>query len=317
MKVGIIGAGAMGCLFGASLARQSNEIWLVDIWEEHIQHINRSGLTVTDRDGSRTVQCNATTSTDNVGPCDLVIISTKYNQTHSAVQKALPLITENTFLMTVQNGIGNVDIIAEYVDPRQIVFGLTTLGSVLQGPGSIEVTFSHGAVTHVWSLQGEPTENLNKVITTLNESGLVVHLSPDVRERIWKKVCLNAGFSVITAITSLNCGDCIAQPHVLELIRGLIDEITAIASRDGVAIDSDEAYHYVVTLAQEAPEHRTSFLMDLLHQRKTEIDSLNGAIVAEATTYNLDVPYNKAIVSIVKTLENTYKTRVRTHYASS
>jgi 2-dehydropantoate 2-reductase len=97
------------------------------------------------------------------------------------------------------------------------------------------------------------------------------------------------------------------------LIRGLIDEICAVALREGVVIDSDEAYRYVVKLAQEAPEHRTSFLMDLLLSRKTEIDSLNGAIVAKATMYNLDVPYNRAIVSIVKTLENTYETRIRIH----
>jgi 2-dehydropantoate 2-reductase len=98
---------------------------------------------------------------------------------------------------------------------------------------------------------------------------------------------------------------------VLDLIRGLINEICAVASMEGVVIDSDEAYRYVVTLAQEAPEHRTSFLMDLLLLRKTEIDSLNGAIVAKAMTHDLDVPYNKAIVSIVKTLENTYETRIR------
>ncbi len=314
MKVAIIGAGAMGCLLGASLAQQNNQIWLVDIWEEHIQQIKRIGLTVTDRNGSLTIKCNATTSTDDVGPCDLVVISTKYHQTRSAVQKALPLITENTLLMTVQNGIGNVDIIAGYVNPRKIIFGLTTLGSVLTGPGSIEVSFSHGAVTHLWPLRGEPTKDINKVITTLNESGLVVYLSADVRVRIWKKICLNAGFSVITAITGLTCGDCIAQPHALDLIRGLIDEICTVASKDGVLIDSDEAYRYVVGLAQEAPEHRTSFLIDIVLQRKTEIDCLNGAIVAKATKYNLDVPFNKAIVSIVKTLENTYETRIRTHH---
>jgi len=306
MKVGIIGAGAMGCLLGSYLAQQSNEVWLIDIWEEHIQQINKSGVTVKRPESSIRVKCLATTKAEDVGPCDLVILSTKYHQTRSAVQNAPSLMNDSTFLMTIQNGIGNVDIIAEYVDSRQIVFGLTTLGSVLSGPGSIEVTFVKGAVTHVYPLRDAPTEGLKKIIEDVNATGLVVYLSPDVKMRIWEKVCLNAGFSVVTAVVGLNAGDCVAQPSVRELIEGLIYEISAVASKEGVSIDPEEAFRYVMDLARKAPEHRTSFLMDLIQQRKTEIDSLNDAIVKKAGAYSLDVPYNKAIVSIVKTLENTY-----------
>jgi len=310
MKVGIMGAGAMGCLLGASLADGRNEIWLVDVWEEHVRKLRKSGLTVSEGEADRTVPCNATTSPEAVGPCGLVIISTKFHDTESATRGALPLITPDTIVLTVQNGIGNVEIISQHVDPGRIVFGLTTLGSVLRGPGWIEVTFSQGAETHVWTLKGEPTGEMRQFVGALNKSGLQIRLSSDVEERIWKKVCLNAGFSVLTAITQLSCGDLISQTASLSLIRGLIQEICHVAEKEGVKIDAEESYRYVVNLAHEAPQHKTSFLMDVIRHRKTEIDSLNGAIIEKAEKHHLAVPHNKTISNLVRIIENTYKERI-------
>jgi 2-dehydropantoate 2-reductase len=306
MKVGIVGAGAMGCLFGSFLARAGQEVWLVDIWEDHISRIKHQGLKVVGKGKSDTVRVRATTHASDVGICDLVLVSTKFNHTRTAVQNAGSMINPETLVMTVQNGLGNVDIIAEFVDPRQIIFGLTTLGSVVRGPGEIEATFSEGAPTYVWPLKREPDDQVRQVIDTFRQTGLLFELSPDVRKEIWKKVCLNAGLSVPLAIPRLKCGDFIAQPSSLELIRGLVAEIATVAGKEGVAIEPEEAYEYVVSLAKQAPEHRPSPLMDVLNRRKTEVDCLNGAIVDIAKRHGVEVPYNTAIFHLIRIIESTY-----------
>jgi 2-dehydropantoate 2-reductase len=306
MKFGIVGAGAMGCLLGSFLGKVKEDVWLVDIWEDHVARIKKNGLMVMKEGRSEIVRIPAATHPEEVGICDVVIISTKFHHTRTAVQSASCMIGDETVVMTIQNGIGNVEIISEFVNSRQIIFGLTTLGSVIKGPGMIEVTFSQSADTFVWPLVGEPWDKVQKAISAFNRAGLNFHLSPDVRERIWKKLCLNASLSVVLAIPRLKCGDFINQPSSFELIKGLVDEIVAVANNEGVILNPEEAYEYVLTLGKQAPDHLPSPLMDVLNRRKTEIDCLNGAIVEKAKQWGIEVPYNTVIYHLVKIIESTY-----------
>jgi len=306
MKFGIVGAGAMGCLLGSFLVRANGEVWLIDVWEEHVSQIKNRGLTVISQGKSDTFSIRATTDPREVGICDVVIISTKFHHTRSAVQNALCIIGDDTIVMTIQNGIGNVEIISEFVNPRKIIFGLTTLGSVSKGPGKIEATFLYEADTYVWPLVGEPNEKIKNVINHFNKAGLHFYLSSDVKERIWKKLCLNASLSITVAIPKLKCGDFISQSSSLELVKGLVYEIVAVANQEGVTIKPEEAYEFVMTLAHQAPEHIPSPLADILNHRKTEIECLNGAVVEKAKKYGIEVPYNSAIYHLIKIIENTY-----------
>ncbi|NIS71898.1 MAG: 2-dehydropantoate 2-reductase [Proteobacteria bacterium] len=306
MKFGIVGAGAMGCLLGSLLVRAGNEVWLVDIREEQVSRIRDHGLTVISKGKPEIIRIRATTNTRDVGICDVVIISTKFHHTRTAIQDAGSLIDDETLVMTIQNGIGNVETISEFVDQKQILFGFTTLGSVTRGPGEIEATFSDEAVTHIWPLTGEPDQRVKDVVNVFKQAHLSFHLSPDVREQIWKKLCLNASFSVPLAIPRLKCGDFINQPASLDLIRALVSEIAAVANKEGVDINPEEAYEYVVGLARQAPNHLPSPLIDVINHRKTEIDCLNGAIVEKARSHGIEVPYNTAIYHLIKIMEDTY-----------
>jgi len=306
MKFGIVGAGAMGCLLGSFLARAGKDVWLVDVWEDHVSHLREHGLTVVTHGKSDTVSIHATIDPRDVGICDVVIICTKFHHTRTAILNALSMIDGSTLVMTIQNGIGNVETISEFVNREQIIFGLTTLGSVIKGPGKIEATFSDEAITYLWPLSRAPDDRTRELVETFRQAGLDFHLTPDVRERIWRKLCLNASLSLPLAIPRLKCGDFIDQPSSHDLVRNLVSEIAAVANMEGVAIDAEEAYEYVVTLAKQAPDHLPSPLVDVLNHRKTEIDCLNGAIVAKANRHNIEVPYNTAIVHIIKIIENTY-----------
>ncbi len=310
MKVGIVGAGAMGCLFGGFLARELQEVWLVDIWKDHVNQINEEGLCVRIKEKCEAIIIKATTNPKDVGACDLVVISTKYDSTQDAVKDALAMISDETVVVTLQNGLGNLDIIAEFVDEEKIVYGVTTLGSILKGPGIIEATVTDEGKTYLWPLKGEPNGKIRNAIDTFNHAGLNFILSPDVKERIWKKLCLNAGLSVPLAIFRLNCGDYIKQSHALELTRCLVSEIVTVAAMEGVKLDPELIYQEIVELAKKAPDHRTSALLDILNHRKTEIDVINGAILNKAKQNNISIPYNSVVYSIIKVLENTYDYRI-------
>jgi 2-dehydropantoate 2-reductase len=311
MKFGIVGAGAMGCLLGSYLARAENDVWLVDIWEGHVSRIRDRGLNVVSRGKSHTISIHATTDPRDVGICDVVVISTKFHHTRTAIQDARCMIDGKTLVMTIQNGIGNVETISEFVDRKKILFGFTTLGSVIKGAGEIEATFSDQAVTHLWPLAGEPSERVRDVVDAFNRAGLSFHLSRDVRKGVWEKICLNASLSMPLAIPRLKCGDFINQPSSLDLIRGLVFEIATVANKEGVTIDPEEAYETVLTLAKQAPDHLPSPLIDVLNHRKTEVDCLNGAIVERAKKHRIEVPYNTVIYHLIRIIENTYDKGVR------
>ena len=311
MRVGILGAGAMGCLLGSFLAKVSQEVCLVDVWEEHVSLINKKGLTVTTRGVSETFTIRATTNSGDLGVCDAIIVSTKFHQTREAVRNAASMIGENTLVMTIQNGIGNVEIITEFVKGSRILFGLTTLGSIIKGPGAIEITFLEGAHTYLWPLEGTPSRETKRLVDLFHQAGLQFALTPDVRERIWKKLSLNAGFSVLTAIPRLKCGDFIGQTPSLELVKGLVFEIATVAGKEGVLIDPEATYQYVIDLARQAPDHLTSTLIDVLNHRKTEIDCLNGAVVAKAKAHGIEVPYNTVICNLIRISEETYDKALR------
>jgi len=306
MKFGIVGAGAMGCLLGSFLAKARKDVWLVDVWKDHVTRLKEHGLTVVTHGTSDTVSIHATTDTRDVGICDVVIISTKFHHTRRAIQNAHSMIGGSTLVMTIQNGIGNVETISEFVKKEQIIFGLTTLGSVIKGPGKIETTFSDEATTHLWPLSETPDDRTRELVETFRQTGLDFRLAPDVRERIWEKLCLNASLSLPLAIPRLKCGDFIGQPSSLELIRSVVSEIVAVANKEGVTIDLEETYEYIVALAKKAPDHLPSPLVDILNHRKTEIDCLNGAVVAKAKRHHIEVPYNTAIVHLIRIIENTY-----------
>ncbi len=311
MKFGIVGAGAMGSLLGSFLARAKEDVWLIDIWKDYVSRINDQGLTVISKGKSDVVPIRATTNPRDVGICDVVIVSTKFHHTRAAVENALCLIGNDTVVMTIQNGIGNVEKISELVNEKQIVFGLTTLGSVMRGPGKIEATFSDEAATYIWPLIGEPDDKARNLIDSFRRAGLDFHLARDVRDRIWKKLCLNASLSMVLAIPRLKCGDFINQPSSLELIRGLVFEIVAVASKEGIAIEPEETYEYVLALARQAPDHLPSPLVDVLNSRKTEIECLSGAIVERARKYKVEVPYNTAVYHLIKIIENTYDKAIK------
>jgi len=310
MKICVVGAGAMGCLLGGYLARSGHEVWLTSPSMDHIGALREQGLGFRHGDSVDRISVNAANNPADAGVCDLVLVMTKSKDTLAAIEKATPAIGDGTYVATLQNGIGNVEQLSSVVDPARILFGVTSLGAARTGPGEIEGTALDGAKTFVWSVADEPSNVLTEFVNSLIAAGLDVAEAPDVKERVWRKLCLNCCISALAAVTGLKVGPLVEMSSARTLIRNLVEEVTAVAAKEDVTLDADSIFNELIEDSRRFADHAPSILMDVLSQRKTEIDCLNGAIVRTGAKLGIPTPYNAAITSLIETIEQSYGNRI-------
>lgn len=309
MKICIVGAGAMGCLFGGYLARAGHEVWLVARSADHIQALVRRGLILRHDGRCYEIPVSASHEPGDAGICDAVMVMTKSSDTAAAMEHALPAIGAATSVVTLQNGVGNVETLTRFVSSERILFGVTALAAVRPAPGEIDVTAFDGAKTFVWSPADWRTPELERYVAALTDAGFDAVVAPDIRNRIWRKLCLNAGVSALAAVIGLKAGALIVPESARELIRCLVREICAVAEKEGVDLDAGAMYADVVDECRRYPGHAPSILVDVVAGRKTEVDCLNGAIVEIAARHDVATPYNRAIASILSAIEQSYVQR--------
>lgn len=311
MKIVVVGAGAMGSLFAGYLGGRENEVWAYDIWGEHTESIRRHGLRMVRGGAERRVRLHATTDPAEPGPADLVLLFVKYGDTRRAVRDSLSMIAGHTSVLTLQNGIGNVEIIREFVPEDRVLFGLTTLTSELLGPGLIEESFHGRGETYLWPLNGRVDDRAEGICAELNRCGIHSVLAPDVELRIWKKLIVNACYNTLSAIVGLKVGDLIDEPDIWPALEGTVSEIVQIAQRRGIPLEEGEAQAFLKQVGEEARNHYPSMLIDVQRQRRTEIECLNGTIVRDGERFGVPTPFNRVLYGIIRVLENTYPKRVR------
>jgi 2-dehydropantoate 2-reductase len=308
-RVAIVGAGAMGSLFAAHLSGTAAEIWAFDVWREHVDEIRRHGLTVR-RDGvERVVRVHATTRPDEAGPCDAVMVFVKFNQTNAAMQAARPMVGPGSFIVTLQNGIGNVEIIEAAFPGTPVVTGLTTLTSELLGPGRIEASYAGGGETHLWPRSGKVDQAVEQFRALLVEAGIVATLEPDIELKIWKKLVVNCCLNTMCAITGQRVGAVADAPESWPFLDGVVDEIVAVAQRRGIPLERADAGAFLRSVANEARNHEPSMLIDVRNGRATEIECLNGAVLRECERYGIAAQHNRALYALIRVMERTARTR--------
>jgi 2-dehydropantoate 2-reductase len=308
-KVVFVGAGAMGSLFAARLAASPGEVWVYDVWPAHIEAIRERGLRVSHRGGERPVSLRATGDPAEPGIADILFLFVKYSQTEQAMRDARPLLSEGTVIVTLQNGLGNVETIRRVVPGNKILFGFTTLTSELLGPGRIDDSFAGRGETYLWPEDATPDASSDRVIALLNGAGVHTVLAPDIELRIWKKLVVNCCLNPLCAIADLTVGDLVAQPDIWPVFDGVIAEIVSVAERKGIGLDRRSARGFLEHVASESGAHLPSMVMDVRARRATEIDCLNGAIVREAERHGIDAPCNRTLRGVIKVLEQTYAKR--------
>ena len=306
MKIAVVGAGAMGSLFGAILAEAGNEVWLYDVWEEHVQSVNRNGLHI-EREGKiRTVKIRATSDPEQINRAELVIIFVKSTQTKSAAETARYLAGSEGSVMTLQNGMGNADIIAGLIEPVRVLAGTTSHGATMLGPGRIRHAGVGLTTIGAWDSSEAGLRRAAHFSEFFNLAGLDTEAVKEVRSIVWNKLLVNIGINAITALTDIKNGQILDLEITRDLSRAAVEEAMKVARHQNIAVREDAVDH-VCQVAEATAANRSSMGQDVDKKRQTEIGAINGFIVREAKRLGLESPINFALTALVETLQNHYE----------
>ena len=311
MKITVAGAGAMGCRFGGSLHAAGHDVLLLDGWPEHVTAINVGGLKTTDEAGTRTVPVPAKLFPANADPADLVIVFAKATATAAVAAAAAPAIGPDTVVLTLQNGLGNIEALLAHVPRDRLLAGTTTLGTELLGPGHIRAL---GSGETTLGALGSSSPYPERTVATLRSAGIIARIADDPLGVIWSKVAFNCVMNTLCSIASIPVSALALYGGFDELAASILDEIVAVASAEGVTVDKTAVL--ALMRAQFSPsasgDHLASMLQDLMNGRPTEVAHLNGAIASRAAAHGLAAPVNTAITQLIGLLEVTWPRRVIT-----
>jgi len=303
MRVCIIGCGAVGSLFAAHLARKGEvEVWAYDVWKDHVDAIRKNGLRLSGA-ADFTVKLNATSDASELPRCDYGIVATKAIHTKGAMAQVARAFDENSAVCSVQNGVGNEELIADHV--KYVIRGTTFPAGHPIAPGHIGFDIKGDT----WIGPFEPTktpmsmvEELARLITC---SGMNVIPLKDARGAQWTKLIFNASTNPVGALTLLHHGAATRLPYTGELFNDLISEGELVAKALGIELHGDP--RALVQKGANAPgKHRASMLQDVLAKRQTEVDFMNGAIVTWGEKTGIPTPLNKAVWQLIKGLEHSW-----------
>lgn len=305
MKVVIIGAGAMGCLYGAYLSR-NNDVIMLDSFEPQVAAINAHGITVVEGDGMEQTytQVKAAVSGNYHEVADLVIVFVKATYTQQALEQNAALFDDHTLVMTLQNGAGNDRKIARFVKPENILIGTSKHNSVNLGQG--KVRHSGSGATTIGSNATDALDTLTSIQRILDSAGFQTVVSTDIQRIIWSKLFVNLSINTFTAITRAPIGSMIDNRYAWDFAEKMICEAVDVAEADGTHFSYMEVLNMVHHVCEDAGAGYSSMYQDVKKHIITEIDAINGAIVEQAKLYNVPAPYNALIVDLIHAIEAAY-----------
>lgn len=307
MRIAIIGAGAMGCLYGGYLSKSGQDVVLIDHRQTTVDQINRLGVRIDESDSTLAVRPLAVLSSQYTGIADLVIILVKTTATSAVLAEIGSLLAENTLVMTLQNGFGNAEQLAAVVPPERIIVGTTAHGSQWLEAGHIRHTGS--GLTAIGAFGGLADSQVQAVARLLTNANFETKVEKDVMRLVWQKLFVNVGINAITALLGLTNGAIIEQPEIRKQMRDLVFEAVAVAGGQGYVFNPDEIYQQCLNVAARTAANRSSMLQDVSRGRTTEIRQMNGIIADLGERYGIPVSCNREITRQILAVEYKEKTK--------
>lgn len=309
MNIVIFGAGAIGSFVGGMLS-QKNNVTLIGR-KNHIDAVKSNGLQVNGKTDA-TFHPNTAENVDEYmagnypdNPADLVIITVKSYNTHVAIQALQPLINENVKLLSLQNGLTNLEIIKNYYRRSKVIGGVISHGVTFKEPGKIEHAglgeITIGGFGHV------PKEELKQVSDAFNDVGLNTSTTDNILGELWVKAAVNASINPLSAIIRRPNGFLIDIPEFTKLVENICNEVVQVGRAAGVKLPQCDMINKTKTVIKLTSENKSSMLQDIERGRQTEIDSINGAIVNVGKKYDVKTPINYTLTLMIKGLEQINK----------
>jgi 2-dehydropantoate 2-reductase len=303
MKIAVVGCGAMGSVYAARLAVH-NPVLAIAHWNEHVEQMARHGLRLAGPATDQTVQLRASRTVPEE-PMDLVILAVKAAQAGQAARDALPLLGDHTIVLTIQNGLGAADIVADVVGAARLAVGIASgFGASLKGPGHAH----HNAMRAVrfGAFDSLALERLEAVADVWREAGFDAQAVSDIAAMQWEKLICNVAYSAPCALTGFTVGQAMDDPDLGPIIRAAAIEAWEVARAAGIAITVTDPVAHVRAFGASMPAAKPSALLDHEAGRVSEIEVINGAIPREAKKLGLKTPVNDTLVALTKVRERQW-----------
>ena len=317
-RIHMLGAGAMGSLFGFLLAERGRRVTLIDTRRELLDAVTHGGLTLEEDGEARTLADIAVQADPALaGEADMVLVFVKAGDTDAAVRSVFPCLRPDTLVLTLQNGLGNGEAVMRAVRTRAAeegrealqgfvpAAGVTACGATMLVPG--RVRFAGRGETVVGALDAGmhagALARLEDFCALLQRAGLPARISPAIRSQIWTKLLVNAGINAVTALCRVPNGAMAANPEAAAVLRDAVREGMAVAAALGIALDVPDPVAHTMRIAEATAANRSSMLQDILAGRPTEIGVINGAIADLAEESGIPAPVNATLARLVRVRE--------------
>ena len=308
MKISIIGAGAMGSLYGGKLSLTGNDVVLYDINKAHVNMINSKGLVIEESSTNEkiTVHPLASSNPEDVSGSDLMIIFVKSTATNAVADQFVKYAKPETIALTLQNGLGNEEIIRKHFGAGRTAAGVTSQGATFLGPGQIR--HAGNGPTHI-CMSDMGNDKLLDVVRIFSDSGFETHIEENIADLVWSKLVINVGINAVTAISGLENGKLLDYPDMKSLMGDLVGEAVEIAGKKGIKLSYSDPLQVVYDVSEKTALNRSSMLQDFDRGSFTEIDFINYAIVKEGEKLGIATPFNSAISKLVRSMERVNRDR--------
>ena len=305
MEIAIVGAGVLGSIFGGLFLEKGFSVTLIEMLKERVHLIDKEGLWLQWPDGERThSRISITSKVSEVGVKDVVMVAVKGYHTRSAIESAMPMIGDDTIVLSVQNGLGNLEAIAETVGSERVVGGITAHSGMPVSMNEVRYVGGLGPLLVIGPYDGVSRPGFKNMVEQFQAVGLDVHTTPDINIVIWKKLIANVSTNVVAALTGLTGGTAVKHEPSVKIIEALSQELAQVARAKGIDFpELDDPLDFSLKAFASTKDNRVSMLQDVEAGRPTEIGNLNEVIISEGRRFNISTPYNEAVSWLTRGVE--------------
>jgi 2-dehydropantoate 2-reductase len=303
MKIAIVGTGAMGSVYASHLGKAGHEVWAIDIWQEHLDAIAGSGLTVSGASGSFVVDnLQVGRNPADAGNCDVWVIATKAADVDRAAAAVAPLLRPDDVVMAFQNGLGAGERVARRISEDHIVVGIAEgFGSSIPEPGRVH--HEGKRLIRIGEMNGGLTPRVRAIEQAWRDAGFNVEAFADVLRMIWEKFLCNVTLSAPCAVFDVTIGELMSNPETWGVALGCTAEAYRLGLAKGVQFPFDDPLQYVTDFAATIPNSSPSMRLDQLAHRRSEVDVINGQVVTLSRELGLEAPYNETLCAVLRRRE--------------
>ncbi|OED41421.1 2-dehydropantoate 2-reductase [Chromatiales bacterium (ex Bugula neritina AB1)] len=308
MKIVVLGAGAMGSIYAALMADAGNEVWIIDPWQQHTDAIRNQGLRVEGASGDRTVRTiKVAASIEEIVTADLFIIATKAAAVGEAAKTLLPVLSADSIVLTIQNGLGSGERIAAHLPVGQVLLGVAEgFGASVKKPGHVQHTAMK--MIRIGSIADSGDTRPEMIAGVWRNAGFNAEAYTDIEQLIWEKFICNVAYSAPCTVFDKSVAQLLEDPHATKISQTCAVEAWQVAVAKKVNLTFTDPIEYVTAFGRKVGNARPSLLLDHMAKRPSEIDAINGMVPVVASEQGLAAPFNEVLSGIVRSREAEWKT---------